>query len=377
MPVNLYSLYRFKLQNKEDKNLNIEKKKQFIINTVFYTIIIALVIVISKYLLPILLPFIISFIMASILVIPARKLSGNDSKARRYCAIGMGIIFFTLLFLGVAFLGIKVFDWFLGFLEFVPRIYQEEILPLLNYLYSLIATQINFADVEIAEKLERVFQNLIGNIGNYISSFSVNAIRFLSSGIAGIPGLIVKLIITIISCFFFLLDYDKVVGFLTGLIPKKEAFETIKGYVKNTLLVYVRSYTLLFLLTYVELSVGFQLIGIPYAPIIGLMVAVFDILPILGTGGILLPWAVILLVIKEIPMGVGMFVLYLVITVIRNILEPKLVGKQIGLHPLATLISLYVGLKVVGILGMLIFPTTLAVLNSMRREITDIGTEDS
>lgn len=333
--------------------------------------IVALVLVVSKYILPILLPFIISFIMASVLVIPARKLAGRDSKARRYCAIGVGIIFFVLLFAGITVLGVKVFDWFMGFLEFVPNIYQNEVLPLLNYLYGLITTRIEFADAEIAEKLNAVFQNLIGSVGNYISSFSMNAIKVLSSGIAGIPGLIVKLILMIISCFFFLLDYDKVLEFFDSLLPKKKSVETVKWYVKNTLLVYIRSYTLLFILTYVELSVGFQIIGIPYAPIIGLMVAVFDILPILGTGGILLPWAVVLFIIKEIPMGIGMFVLYLMITVIRNILEPRLVGKQIGLHPLATLISLYVGLKVIGIWGMLLFPTTLAVISSMRKEIVE------
>ena len=72
---------------------------------------------------------------------------------------------------------------------------------------------------------------------------------------------------------------------------------------------------------------------------------------------------------KNYPMGIGMFVLYLVITIIRNTMEPKLVGKQIGLHPLATMILLYVGLKVVGFWGMLIFPTTLAIISSMKKEI--------
>ena len=115
--------------------------------------------------------------------------------------------------------------------------------------------------------------------------------------------------------------------------------------------------------------------GIPYAPIIGLMVAIFDILPVLGTGGILLPWTVVLLVMKNFSMGIGMFVLYLVITIIRNTMEPKLVGKQIGLHPLATMISLYVGLKVIGFWGMLIFPTSLAVLSSMRKELKEAEKE--
>ena len=280
-------------------------------------------------------------------------------------------MFFVLLFWGIAFLGVSLVEWFLGFLEFIPRLYQEEILPMLNFLYSELAERLSFADPELTTKINGVFQNFIGNIGNFISSFSMNAIKAVTSGIAGIPGLIIKLILMIISCFFFLLDYDRIMEFFISMIPKgkEKSFETVKWYVTNTLLVYIRSYSLLFLMTYVELAIGFQILGIPYAPIIGLMVAIFDILPVLGTGGILLPWTVILLVMKKIPMGIGMFVLYLIITVIRNTLEPKLVGKQIGLHPLATMISLYVGLKVVGFWGMLIFPTTLAVLSSMKKEI--------
>ena len=353
--------------------MNIEKKKQFIVNTVFYTFIICMILIVCKYLLPILFPFILSFVMASVLVIPARKLAGKNNGIRRLCAIAVGVVFFVLLFLGIAFLGVALADWFLGFLEYVPRLYQEEILPLLNYVYLEVSECMTFADPALTEKINGWFQDFIGNIGNFISSFSVNAVKAVTSGIAGIPGLLIKLILMIISCFFFLLDYDKVIAFFVSLIPKgkEQTFETIKWYVTNTLLVYIRSYSLLFLLTYVELSIGLQILGIPYAPIIGLMIAVFDILPVLGTGGILLPWTVILLVMKNIPMGIGMFVLYLVITVIRNILEPKLVGKQIGLHPLATMISLYVGLNVIGFWGMLIFPATLAVLSSMKKEIQE------
>ena len=106
-------------------------------------------------------------------------------------------------------------------------------------------------------------------------------------------------------------------------------------------------------------------------PIIALLIAIFDILPVLGTGGILLPWTVILLVMKNYPMGIGMFALYIIITIIRNTLEPKIVGKQIGLHPLATMISLYVGLKLMGFWGMLIFPTSLAIISSMKKEIQE------
>ena len=184
-------------------------------------------------------------------------------------------------------------------------------------------------------------------------------------------------ITNIVSCFFFMLDYDKVMDFLGNLIPKayRPKAELVKTYVKNTLLVYIRSYFFLFCLTCIELAIGFQILGIPYGAIWGTLIGVFDILPVLGTGGILLPWVILLLVTGKITLGIGIFVLYLIITIIRNTLEPKMVGKQIGLHPLATLISLYVGLKVLGIPGMFLLPVTLAILSSMKRDMKERAEE--
>ena len=106
--------------------MSTEKKKKFIVNTVFYAFIICIALVICKYLVPILLPFIISFIMASVLVIPARKLAGQNSKVRRLCAIVVGVIFFVALFWGIAFLGVSLVEWFLSFLEYVPCLYQKK-----------------------------------------------------------------------------------------------------------------------------------------------------------------------------------------------------------------------------------------------------------
>lgn len=358
--------------------MNTEKKKQFIINTIFYAIIICLILLLTKYLVPIVIPFIVAFTVASILQFPIKKLSGADRKWNRVITIIVGIIFFGLVFLGIGYAGIKLFRLFLDFLEVVPGMYQEEILPFLNNFLDTVRRRIAFADVEVALKIDSVMENLLNTLGNTISSFSMNAIGRLTSGLAGIPGLIIKLIIMIVSCFFFMMDYDKVLGFLNNLVPKayREKTEIVKVYVKNTLLVYLRSYFFLFCLTCVELAIGFQILGIPYGAIWGTLIGIFDILPVLGTGGILLPWGVVLLVTGKISLGIGIFVLYLLITIIRNTLEPRLVGKQIGLHPLATLISLYVGLKVIGILGMFIFPTSLAILSSMNRDMKENHKED-
>lgn len=344
-----------------------DKKKKFIINTIFYFLIIIMILGVCKYILPVMLPFVVAFLIASVLQLPIRKICRHDGKKKKAASVLICVAFFVLMFLCAAGAGVKIFNSISGFLKSVPVIYQEQLVPLFSELFH----SIRVSDPGIAESIESIFQECINNLGNYITDFSMNAVKFVSGGIVSIPGVIVKLVIMIVSTFFFVVDYDKIIDFFVKCVPKerKGTLKVVQGYVKNTVMVYLKSYTLLFLLTYVELCIGFKLIGIPYPLTVGLIVAVFDILPILGTGGILLPWAVILLMMKEIPMAVGMVVLYIVITVIRNTIEPRLVGMQIGLHPLATLISMYLGLKLIGIIGMILFPVTLAVLINMKRNV--------
>lgn len=273
--------------------------------------------------------------------------------------------FFILTFFGVGVAGVRVFNSVSGFLRSVPMLYQNQIVP----LFSMLMENVNLPDMDIMVNIEKIVQDFINNLGNYITQFSVNAIKFVTGGIASIPGIFVKIVISVIATFFFVVDYDHIIASCLKCIPKdkKGTFKMLRGYVKNTLMVYLKSYTLLFLLTYAELSIGFKIMGLPYPLAIALMVAIFDILPVLGTGGILLPWAVILFIMENVPMGIGMVVLYLVITAIRNSLEPRLVGMQIGLHPLLTLIAMFVGANLLGVTGLILFPVTLAVWSNMKR----------
>lgn len=347
-----------------------EKKKKFIVDVTFYSLIFILLWAFFKFVFPVLIPFVIAFVIASVLRIPARKLYKIFIKANRFISIFICVIFYVLVFFLLAIAGINIYKGVADFVVSVPALYQNDIVPALNKVSDVVTATLKSSDISFADELQNVFNDLVNNLGNYIKDFSVNAIKLISGSLVSIPGFIIKLVITIISTFFFMIDYDKIMSFIKSCIPKgkeEPVIHTVE-YFKNTIYIYLKSYTLLFLLTYVELSIGFAILGIPYAPLIGLLVAIFDILPVLGTGGILLPWAVILFVMKNIPMGIGMLVLYLVITFIRNTAEPKLVGQQIGLHPLATLIFMYLGLKFLGFIGMFLFPVTLAVVVNMKRK---------
>ena len=130
----------------------------------------------------------------------------------------------------------------------------------------------------------------------------------------------------------------------------------------NSLKKMIRAYCLIILITTFELTVGFYIlkfIGVfdsPYIIFIAVAIAFIDIIPVLGTGTVLLPWAVISFITGNIGMGIGLLVMYVVILVIRQIIEPKLVAGQVGLPPIATIIAMYVGSKTLGVLGFFILP---------------------
>ena len=111
--------------------------------------------------------------------------------------------------------------------------------------------------------------------------------------------------------------------------------------------------------------VGFLLLGVPNPAGIALLVALVDILPVLGVGTVLIPWSLFELCIGKLPFGIGMIVLYLVVVIVRQILEPRIVGSSIGLHPLLTLFAMYVGLRLCGVLGLIFFPVLLTIAKEL------------
>lgn len=163
------------------------------------------------------------------------------------------------------------------------------------------------------------------------------------------------------------MDFDAFSSFLLRQFPPKgwEILVTVKQYFVNTLFVVIRSYALIMTITFVELSIGLTIIGIPNSVLIALCIAVFDILPVLGTGGIMIPWTIIAFIQGDIQRAIGLLIIYVVVTIIRNILEPKIVGSQLGLYPVVTLMSMYVGTCLLGVVGLFGFPITLSLIKNL------------
>lgn len=186
-----------------------------------------------------------------------------------------------------------------------------------------------------------------------------------------IPYAVLRILLTIISAFFFIKDKEVIKDFLVSLFPKRlvtrakivreGVLRALVGYAKGQLIVmaYVSTISVL----------GLAIIGSPYALFIGLGIGVFDLIPVFGAGGILIPWAALSALNGNMAFAVGLLVVYGIIFLARQILEPKVVGKQIGIHPLILLMSVYVGITTMGPVGILAGPLiTLTIKTIMEAE---------
>ena len=352
--------------------MNLDKKRSFIINVLYFGLMVVIVFVLLKYAVPLLAPFLIGFAIAYLLKRPIRFVSTRLKANRKLVAILMVLVFYCTIGLLIVLLSIKAFTAAGDFLQRLPSFYTFRVEPVLMNIFDGIEQSVLSMDEALVASLENLWGEFVNSLGQIVSSLSGRAITALSSMAGSLPGLFVKLLMMIISTFFIALDYDRIASFFVRQLSEngRTIFWEIKDYVTGTLFVCIRSYAIIMSITFVELSIGLSIIGIENAVMIALLIAVFDILPVLGTGGIMIPWAVITAIQGEYKLAIALFAVYIVVTIIRNIIEPKIVGSQLGLHPVATLASLFVGAQLFRAVGLFGFPIGLSLLRYLSEQGT-------
>lgn len=347
--------------------MNIETQKRFLIRIGFWAVVILLVILCLKYVLPFLLPFVVAFLIAALLNRPIMFLAEKLNGKRVVPAILMTLLFYVAAAALFSFLGLRVFMFVWETVRALPQLYRNTLEPALETMFSSLEVYLDELDPAVVTALTDNMNSALGSLGSFVTNASVRIISYISGIAAAVPGSFLNVIITIIVTFFLAIDYPKVTGFILRQLPEKADFYIgeVRDYVGGTLLKCLASYALILCITFLEISVGLTVLRVPNAILIALCIAVFDILPVLGTGGIMIPWGIISLIMGKWVLGLGLLALYLIITVIRNIIEPKIVGHQVGLHPVVTLLSMLAGLQLFGIIGLFGFPITLSLLKNL------------
>lgn len=193
------------------------------------------------------------------------------------------------------------------------------------------------------------------------------ALRGLSSLMAALPGLFLACGTTVLAVFFTLTAYPQVMAFLRRQLPARWRGRAggVKASVLDTLGKWLRAECILLLVTFLQLLAGLLLLRQEYALLLALLIALIDALPVFGTGTVLLPWAVLCCLEGNFPKGIALTALYLVIWLVRSIMEPKLMAKSAGLPPLPALMAMYVGFCAMGVAGMILGPILLLLVKQL------------
>ncbi len=346
--------------------MKIQQQKDFLITIAYWAVIATALYLAFDYILPITVPFILGILIASLVVWISRKIRCTHKLVR----IGFVIIIYGVIGTLIGLIAAKGVSAVSAALQLLPHTYEKKILPFANLCYEMFMEWVTLLDPSLVSTLEAMLDNLLSALTGLVSNLSTFAVNLVSKVATGIPKLILSLLAMIFSTIFVVSDYEQISGFASQHIPQaiKKIIRDVRSYLTDTLFVVIRSYALIMLLTFTELSILFSVFGINSALLKAGLIAVLDILPILGTGGIMIPWSVISFTLGNTSMGIKLLVIYAIVTVIRNYVEPKIVGAQLGLHPIITLVSMFVGLRLFGFWGLFGLPVGISFLWKRHQE---------
>lgn len=238
-----------------------------------------------------------------------------------------------------------------------------------NLVQTIENLQTLYLQYPIPPQASAILEKNAGNLVEGIQSLVQGSMNALFAFIGALPGLLIIFLIATISTYFISRDRELIIQTLFGWIDP-EFLERLRAVIRDlggALIGFIRAQTILISLTALFTILALNILGVKYALTLGLISGLLDILPILGTGALFIPWSLWEIAAGNVSFGCGLLVLYGIIVIVRQVIEPKIVADSIGLHPLATLLGMFVGLKALGFIGMIVGPVVLVLFQALRR----------
>ena len=344
-----------------------ERRKNFIINCIYFAILLGVLIVLIRIGFPVLMPFVIAFIVSLLLAPLAKRINRYLPVSRGLISIILVTLFYAVAGALIILSGIQISKALIGLINLLPDFYSNTVEPWLRSLVTSMNELLKRLPEGTVEEISASSNELISGLGTMVTNFSLRLITILGTTATSVPGFLIKVVITVVATVFFTIDGEMIWNFILNQFSYEKADLIVKVTVsmKKILGKYIVSYAIIMLITFLELFAGFLIIGIEKPGLIAGMIAVFDILPIVGSGLITCPWAIFSLIDGNTGRGIGLLIIWAVISVVRNIMEPKIVGGRVGLHPLVTLMAMVVGTFVFGGIGILLVPVGMAVIQNL------------
>ncbi|RFU70737.1 sporulation integral membrane protein YtvI [Peribacillus saganii] len=324
-------------------------------------------------------PFIIAIVIA-FLINPLVNFFEYKARLPRGIAVFVSLTFILSLFAGLVtllvaeivsgadYLGNMVPRHLDTLIDYMEDYIESQIIP----LYNQIAAYFNNLDASQQNTLMNNIENGGKQIGSTVGDFIQSFFQKIPAIIGWFPNAATVLVFSLLATFFISKDWYRLSRIGGRFLPKR-VFQGVKRVIedlKKALFGFIRAQFTLISITTVTVLIGLLVLRVEYAITIALIVGMVDILPYLGTGAVFVPWIVFEFISGETNMAVGLSVLYIVVIVQRQLMEPKVLSSSIGLDPLATLVSLFVGFKLIGFLGLIAGPVVLVTINTLQRANT-------
>lgn len=350
--------------------MNLDKKKKFIVDFLYFVVWVIIILLLFKVARIYLLPFLIGILIAYAVQKPSRYLERKIKISREKSAAVLSVITFLIIVTLFTLLCSFVYSRLSELIECLSY-YSNTIREYFEKTYDLINRFFKNWDIEFQDTIKNFYEDAISGL---ISKTGVLLSTFVTSLIKKLPSIVIGCVVTVVATCYISKDYDKLLKFIKGILSQDlcKRIVDFKNIFIECFFKFVFGYFKIFIITFLELSIGFLLLNIKHFLILSIIVALLDMLPLIGTGTVLLPWAVVAFFQADNKTGFGLVIIYLIITIVRNFIEPKIIGKQIDINPLFTLLFIFIGLRLGGIIGMIVLPILLTVLFTYyRRGIAD------
>lgn len=343
-------------------------KESPIVKTTFIVLSTVLgIFVFFRYIFRLLLPFLIAFVIAFLLRSPIAVINKRTGVGKR--AVSAVFVSVTVLFIGfmIFLIGSSLLNELQRFSFAFSQNSESYVSQLIDFVDS-VSTKFPFSFFPKDELTGAVADALTSTL----SKLTAKLPAFIAGVIATLPEILLFTVIIIMASYYFCADYEKTASAIVALIPVKvsEKLSLLKARLMSTGLSYLRSCLVLVVITYFELLVGFMILDVPYAFTLSLLIAFIDMLPVFGVGTVLIPWSIYAKLTGDTYLAIGIFLVFLTVTIVRRFIEPRIISEGIGLSPITTLLSMYIGFRIFGLTGLFFAPVVTILLLHLLPEKT-------
>lgn len=337
-----------------------QAKKSFIINVIFLSIWGFIIFFAGKFLFQYMFPFILAVVVAALMQKPAALLAKKTGLSKGAWAASFSAVLYIGLAAALIFAVVKLFSFAGSIIASAPQ-WSSVAIKTLNRLQGVMNSFFSDISPDLSLAADKITGTLFENVTEGVTSF-------LSTSVAGFvksaPSFLFSSVVALAASCYIAKDFDGLKKFVLSFISEKnnKSIKKIKMIFKSSVFKMIWGYVLLMFITFGELCIGLFILRVESWWLWSAVIAVIDILPVLGAGAVLIPWGIINVILGNRFLGIGLLVLYLVITVIRNFSEPKIVGDKTGINPLFILLFMFIGLRVFGFAGIIILPVTFIVV---------------